>query len=87
MHYNGGKRERWDWGLMGGLNTMRKNHSTPHHTTLDQGISYLIWLLTRKDDGLIVALSDNLERPIVGQSGTFVEPGSANLISFQVEES
>jgi len=38
----------------------------------------------RKDDGLIVALSDNLERPIVGQSGTFVEPGSANLISFQV---
>ena len=61
-----------------------------HHTTLDQGISYfdiLKWLLTRKDDGLIVALSDNLERPIVGQSGTFVEPGSANLISFQVEES
>ena len=58
--------------------------------TLGQGISYfdiLKWLLTRKDDGLIVALSDNLERPIVGQSGTFVEPGSANLISFQVEES
>ena len=50
-------------------------------------ILILIWLLTRKDDGLIVALSDNLERPIVGQSGTFVEPGSANLISFQVEES
>ena len=50
-------------------------------------ILILICLLTRKDDGLIVALSDNLERPIVGQSGTFVEPGSANLISFQVEES
>merc|ERR1719458_1571161 len=38
----------------------------------------------RKADGLIVALSGNLERPLVGQSGTFVEPGSANLISFSV---
>merc|ERR1719278_806272 len=38
----------------------------------------------RKADGLIVALSGNLERPLVGQSGTFVEPGSANLISFEV---
>ena len=39
---------------------------------------------TRKADGLIVALSGNLERPLVGQSGTFVEPGSANLITFEV---
>jgi len=38
----------------------------------------------RKADGLIVALSGNLEQPLVGQSGTFVEPGSANLISFSV---
>jgi len=38
----------------------------------------------RKADGLIVALSGNLERPLVGQSGTFVEPGSANLITFEV---
>merc|ERR1719151_520897 len=38
----------------------------------------------QKADGLIVALSGNLERPLVGQSGTFVEPGSANLISFSV---
>merc|ERR550539_688486 len=38
----------------------------------------------RKADGLIVALSGNLERPLVGQSGTFLEPGSANLITFQV---
>ena len=42
-------------------------------------------LLTRKADGLIVALSGNLERPLVGQSGTFLEPGSANLITFEVE--
>jgi len=41
-------------------------------------------LLTRKADGLIVALSGNLERPLVGQSGTFLEPGSANLITFEV---
>merc|ERR1719220_1718260 len=38
----------------------------------------------RKADGLIVALSGNLERPLVGQSGVFVEPGSANLISVSV---
>jgi hypothetical protein len=38
----------------------------------------------RKADGLIVALSGNLERPLVGQSGTFLEPGSANLITFEV---
>jgi len=38
----------------------------------------------RKADGLIVALSGNLERPLVGQNGVFVEPGSANLISFSV---
>ena len=41
-------------------------------------------IICRKADGLIVALSGNLERPLVGQSGTFVEPGSANLISFSV---
>ena len=44
----------------------------------------LFALLTRKADGLIVALSGNLERPLVGQSGTFLEPGSANLITFEV---
>ena len=38
----------------------------------------------RKAQGLIVALSGNLERPLVGQGYTFVEPGSANLISFSV---
>ena len=78
------KRERGDCGLKSGLNAMGKN--TPLWI---RGFLILIFisLLTRKDDGLIVALSDNLERPIVGQSGTFVEPGSANLISFQVEES
>ena len=38
-----------------------------------------------KAEGLIVALSGDLERPLVGQSGTFVEAGSANLISIQVE--
>jgi len=38
----------------------------------------------RKADGLIVALSGNLERPLVGQNGVFVEPGSANLVSFSV---
>ena len=38
----------------------------------------------RKADGLIVALSGNLERPLVGQGGTFLEPGSANLITFEV---
>jgi len=38
-----------------------------------------------KAEGLIVALSGDLERPLVGQSGTFVEAGSANLISVQVE--
>jgi len=37
-----------------------------------------------KAEGLIVALSGDLERPLVGQSGTFVEAGSANLISVQV---
>ena len=26
MHYNGGERERGDWGLKSGLNTMRKKH-------------------------------------------------------------
>ena len=41
--------------------------------------------LNRKADGLIVALTGNLERPLVGQTGTFLEPGSANLISFSVE--
>ena len=38
-----------------------------------------------KAEGLIVALSGDLERPLVGQSGTFVEAGSSNLISVQVE--
>ena len=38
-----------------------------------------------KAEGLIVALSGDLERPLVGQSGTFVEAGSANLISIQVD--
>ena len=42
------------------------------------------FIVTRKADGLIVALSGNLERPLVGQSGTFLEPGSANLITFEV---
>jgi len=37
-----------------------------------------------KAEGLIVALSGDLERPLVGSSGTFVEAGSANLISLQV---
>ena len=47
-------------------------------------MTHRVWIfLYRKADGLIVALSGNLERPLVGQSGTLVEPGSANLISFQ----
>ena len=44
-----------------------------------------VWLIPSKAEGLIVALSGDLERPLVGQSGTFVEAGSANLISIQVD--
>jgi len=39
---------------------------------------------SRKAEGLIVALSGNMERPLVGQGYTFVEPGSSNLMSFSV---
>ena len=53
--------------------------------SLEDVIVYLsCFTSNRKAQGLIVALSGNLERPLVGQGYTFVEPGSANLISFSV---
>ena len=51
---------------------------------ISRSVLFCVTLFIRKADGLIVALSGNLERPLVGQSGTFVEPGSANLITFEV---
>ena len=41
----------------------------------------------RKSAGLVMALSENLERPLMSQLGNYVAPGTATLLAFKVEKS
>merc|ERR1712080_376233 len=40
----------------------------------------------RKSEGFVVAVSGNLERPLISQSGTYINPGSETLMSLKVIE-
>jgi len=40
----------------------------------------------RKSEGFVVAVSGNLERPLISQSGTYINPGSETLMAVKVIE-
>ena len=44
-------------------------------------------LALRKSAGLVIALSENLERPLMGQLGNYVAPGTDTLLAFKVTKS